>query len=205
MTSALSAERDSVSAIPAEERLRANLYMLLGGLLSRAPNGDILNATAQIEGDDSPLGRAISTLARVAERTRPETVAQEYHDLFIGLGRGELVPFGSYYLTGFLNEKPLAVLRKDMARLGIARPSHVKEPEDHVAALLDMMGGLITGAFGDPTPLDEQKRFFKQHLEPWAAHFFRDLEGAKASLFYAPVGTVGRALIEIETRAFEMD
>ena len=203
--SASLAERSKTSVVAAEERLRANLYMLLAGLLGRAPNADVLSATNQIIGDESELGQALGTLARVAGRAKVEAVAQEYQDLFIGLGRGELVPFGSYYLTGFLNEKPLAVLRSDMARLGIERPSHVKEPEDHIAALLDMMAGLITGEFGEPAPLEEQKRFFKQHVEPWAGYFFRDLEAAKASILYAALGSVGRIFMQIETQAFEMD
>lgn len=199
------AEREKILDVAAEERLRANLYLLLAGLLSRAPDRDILAAAGQMTGDDSELGQAISTLARVSARAQPEAVSQEYQDLFIGIGRGELVPFGSFYLTGFLNEKPLAVLRSDMARLGIERPAHVKEPEDHIAALLDMMAGLITGAFGEAASIREQKQFFSKHVESWAGYFFRDLEVAKASVLYAAVGSVGRILIAVESQAFEMD
>ncbi|MGE0613108.1 MAG: molecular chaperone, partial [Hyphomicrobiales bacterium] len=133
-----------------------------------------------------------------------DQVRREYHDLFIGEGRGELLPYGSYYLTGFLNEKPLARLRNDMAALGIARDPSVREPEDHIAALLDMMAGLITGEFGDPASVAEQKRFFETHLSSWVDHFFADLEGAKSSVLYAALGTVGRRFIEIEETAFSM-
>lgn len=188
-----------------EELLRANLYLLLAGLLARAPSEKALQVAARVEGDDSDLGQALRALGKIASRANAATVAQEYHDLFIGLGRGELLPYASYYLTGFLQEKPLAKLRTDLADLGIARDSAVKEPEDHIAALMDVMAGLITGAFGVHYDLARQKQFFSAHIQSWAPHFFKDLEGANASVFYATLGTVGRIFMDIETAAFEMD
>ena len=80
------------------------------------------------------LGQAISTVARIAARCEEAATTQEYNDLFIGMGRGELLPYASYYLTGFLNEKPLAKLRNDMTELGIKRQEGTKEPEDHAGA-----------------------------------------------------------------------
>ncbi|MGB0756514.1 MAG: TorD/DmsD family molecular chaperone, partial [Candidatus Puniceispirillaceae bacterium] len=121
-----------------------------------------------------------------------------------GVGRGELLPYCSYYLTGFLNEKPLANLRKDMAQIGMARADDVKDPEDHIASLCDMMAGLITGAFGRPFSVSEQANFFNKHLAPWAGLFFSDLEAAKTAVFYAPVGTMGRIFMDIESQAFSM-
>lgn len=187
-----------------EDVTRARIYGLLASLLSGPPEASTLNALAKIEADDSQLGQALGALARVAGGITASQAAREYHDLFIGVGRGELLPYGSYYLTGFLHEKPLAKLRGRMAELGIERDPAVKEPEDHVAALMDMMGGLIMGAFGAPLDLAGQKRFFDEHIGAWAPHFFRDLEGAAASRFYAPVGALGRAFMEIEAAAFGM-
>jgi TorA maturation chaperone TorD len=143
-------------------------------------------------------------LAQVAARMTPAAAKAEYGALFIGMARGELLPYASYYLTGFLNEKPLALLRQDMARLGIARAENVKEPEDHIAAICEMMAGLIEGSFGAPADLETQRAFFDRHLACWAETFFTDLEAARAAVLYAPVGTVGRAFIEIERTAFEM-
>src|SRR3546814_4451104 len=132
--------------IAEEDRLRAGWYALLGQLLSHEPNAQVLEMLRGLEGDTSELGGGIGALAAAARGTTVETARREYFDLFIGVGQGELLPYTSYYLTGFLNEKPLARLRDDMARLRIARADDVKEPEDHIAALCEMMAGLITGS-----------------------------------------------------------
>ena len=156
-------------------------------------------------GDDSDLGQGIQALARLAATLSPEAVEKEYNALFIGLGRGELLPYGSYYLTGFLNEKPLARLREHLAKLGIERSGDVKEPEDHIATLCEIMSGLIVGNFGEPLSIEDQHAFFNTHIATWAEHFFSDLEGADGSVFYAPVGKIGRAFMRIEIEAFRME
>ena len=190
--------------IAEEDRLRADLYNFLGVILSGPPDEMLLAQTQSLSGDDSDLGQAITTLAKVAKLTRPRAVESEFNKLFIGLGRGELLPYASYYLTGFLNEKPLATLRRDMTAQGMARADNVFEPEDNIASLMEMMGALIIGRFDAPADLERQKTFFNKHIAPWAGHFFVDLEGAKNSVFYAPVATVGRTFMEIETEAFRM-
>ncbi|HYG89962.1 MAG TPA: molecular chaperone TorD family protein [Azospirillum sp.] len=195
---------DVSSAVPDEEILRAQAYGLLAGLLSQAPDADALRALSVMNGDDSPLGSAFAALAAAARIATPEGVADEYGTLFIGVGGGELTPFGSYYRTGFLNEKPLAELRGDMARLGIARADDVKEPEDHIAALCEMMAGLITGAFGDPADLGEQRAFYDRHIASWAPRFFVDLEGSPSAAFYRAVGTLGRRFLDIESQGFAL-
>lgn len=197
---------DSVASLPEidEEALRAGQYRLLSRLLAVPPDQEILDLVAGLEGDETPLGSALASLAACAARCTPREAEDEYFDLFIGIGRGELVPFASYYLTGFLNEKPLAKLRGEMARLGIARAENVKEPEDHIAALCEMMAGLIDGSFGAPMDLAGQRRFFDDHLAAWASRFFADLEAARRAVLYAPVGSLGRAFLEIERAAFDL-
>jgi len=195
------AETPTVSA---EDRLRADLYNYLGLLLAGPPDREILEQSAGLSGDETPLGEAISTLARVAKVSKPKSVVSEFNTLFIGLGRGELLPYASYYLTGFLNEKPLAALRNDMASRGVTRAGNVFEPEDNIASLMEMMGGLIVGRFGRQVDLQSQKQFFNKHIGPWAAHFYSDLEAAKSSVFYASVGAVGKNFMEIEREAFRM-
>ncbi|APX22939.1 hypothetical protein GCM10011326_25060 [Salipiger profundus] len=190
--------------IPEEDRLRADLYNFLGVLLARPPDRGLLDQTAALTGDTSDVGQAVSTLARVAKLTKPATVESEYNRLFIGLGRGELLPYASYYLTGFLNEKPLALLRQDMTARGLARADTVFEPEDNIASLMEMMGAMIVGRFGAPASLGQQKDFFNRHIGPWAGHFYTDLEAAKNSVFYAPVGRLGQVFMEIEAEAFRM-
>ena len=195
---------DLIDAISEEDQLRARLYRLLGHLLARPADDETLAALAGLGGDESELGLALTTLAKLARATSAFEADREYHGLFIGVGRGELVPFASYYLTGFLNERPLAALRQDMTRLGIERETEVKEPEDHIGALCEMMAGLIDGSFGAPVALPEQKHFFDTHVGRWAGTFFEDLEAAKTSRLYAPVGTIGRIYMAIEATAFGM-
>lgn len=194
----------SAAVTTGEDRARAQLYRLLAALLVSQPDQKILSSVAAIEGDDTPLGEALTALARAAAGTDPAAVDDEYHDLFIGIGRGELMPYGCYYLTGFMYEKPLARLRVDMDKLGIARADGVTAPEDHIAALCEMMACLIEGDFGDPADLAAQSAFFDAHIGPWAGQFFADLEAAKSASFYMPVGKVGHVFMEIESTAFEM-
>jgi TorA maturation chaperone TorD len=187
-----------------EDVLRAQCYRLLGRFLSSPPTAADLQAGAALRGDDSDLGRAVGAFARVCAGSDTASVANEYQDLFVGLVRGELVPYGSYYLTGFLHEKPLAKLRQDMARLGVEREEGVAEPEDHIASLCEMMAGFIDGSFGRALALEEQKAFFKTHIGSWAPVLFGDMEVAKASVLYAALGSVGRVFIAIEEGAFAM-
>lgn len=191
--------------ISAEDALRADLYGLLATLLSTPPSQSTLDQSASLTGDDSDLGKGVTALARLAKTMSPPSIDKEFNALFIGLGRGELLPYGSYYLTGFLNEKPLAHLRGHMDKLGIKRADDVKEPEDHIATLCEIMAGLIRGEFGEPLSIADQHAFFNTHIATWADHFFSDLEGATGSVFYAPVGTIGRAFMAIEIEAFRMD
>jgi len=187
-----------------EDMLRAHLYALLAHLLSGPPDGATLARLRVLEGDDSPIGNAFAALAAAAAAAAPETLEREFFDLFIGMAGGEVMPYASLYLTGFLYEKPLAELRADLAVLGIERAEGVPEPEDHVAALFEVMGGLITGTFGEPAALATQKRFFARHLAPWASRFFDDLEKAEAARFYGPVARLGRLFLGVEQDAFAM-
>jgi TorA maturation chaperone TorD len=194
----------STVQIAEEDQLRADLYDFLAALLSGPPSASLLKRTIALQGDESPLGSAFKAMARVAGTQNEKSAESEFNALFIGVGRGELLPYASFYLTGFLNEKPLAVLRKDMLGLRITRAANVFEPEDNIASLLEMMAGMITGRFGDPADLEQQKQFFNRHIGAWAGHFFSDLEGAKNSVLYAPIGAIGRVFIEIEQEAFRM-
>lgn len=201
----MQATATTVGPLAEEDRLRADFYGLLAALLARPPSAELLARVAALRGGDDPIGAAVAALARIAGSIGPAAAAREYTALFIGLGRGELLPYASYYLTGFLNEKPLATLRGDMAALGIARAEGMSEPEDHIAALCDMMAGLIRGDFRGPVAPARQRDFFNRHLAPWAGLLFSDLQGAEASVLYAPVGTMGRLFVDIEKTAFRME
>jgi TorA maturation chaperone TorD len=181
---------------------RAQEYALLATLLARAPKQNLLDRLAALRGDASPLGVAHAALAEAANRTNAELAEREYFNLFIGLGRGELLPYGSYYLTGFLHERPLARLREALAQLGIERAAGQSEPEDHAAILCEVMAGLVSRRF--TAPRDADRELFEKHLSPWIGRFFADLEQATAADFYRRIGTLGRVFVEIETQAFAL-
>jgi TorA maturation chaperone TorD len=193
------AKPDSAMAV---DVARAQEYALLAVLLSRAPDAEFLNRLASLRGDASPLGVAHAALAQAASQTNADRLQREYFDLFIGLGRGELLPYGSYYLTGFLHERPLERLRQDLKELGIERAEGNVEPEDHAAILCEVMAGLADARLAAPAGSD--RRIFERHLKPWIGRFFSDLERAEAADFYRTVGTLGRLFMEIEIEAFAL-
>lgn len=180
---------------------RARLFALLGRLMGAAPDRSLLAALKLLRPGEGEIGEAYAALGAAAAATTPEAAEREYFNLFIGVGRGELLPYASYYLTGFLHERPLADLRGDLARLGIERAEGVAEPEDHIAFLSETLAGLIAGAFGGD---GEAGPFFARHIRPWAARMFADLEKAEAAGFYRAVGRLGRIAVEIEAAAADL-
>jgi len=190
------ADQDGIAAA------RARHYALLAALLLRAPDAELLSRLSNLRGDASPLGVAHMALADAAARARVDAVESEFFALFIGVGRGELLPYGSYYLTGFLHERPLARLREDLSRFEIARAEEVVEPEDHAGILCEIMAGLVSG--GLPAPSDADRVVFENHLVPWIGRFFADLERAEAANFYRSVGALGRTWIALEAGAFAL-
>ena len=187
-----------------EDALRAKWYSAIAALLARAPSAELLAELGRMEGDDTPFGQAVGALAAAARGSDATAAGREYDALFIGMTQGELTPYASYYLTGFLHEKPLARLRQDLAKLGVAKDESVVEPEDHIAMLLETMAGLITGAYGDALSIDDQRAFFDAHIGSWAPKFFSDLEAAEYAVLYMPVGALGRLLVAIEKDGFAM-
>lgn len=190
----------AMPAAPTEEQARrAALYSLLAALLRSAPQGEAIDYTARLDADGgsekTELALALNTLALAARHSSAEGLRDEYQTLFIGLGRGELVPYGSWYQTGFLMEKPLGLLRADLRRLGFERADDVREPEDHIAALCEVMGLLIQ----EGVALDVQRQFFNSHIGNWADDFFRDLADAQSAIFYRSVARLGRAFMALET------
>ena len=186
-----------------EDRARGNVYALLGHLLAGPPDTATLQMLREITpepGDESLFAASWQMLAVAAKRAAPAALQDEYDALFIGVGRGEVVPYGSWYLTGFLMEQPLAQLRGDLRTLGIERQAGVHEPEDHAAALCDTMALLITGE--NPATLEQQHDFFERHLQTWLPKFFRDLQQAPSARFYRAVGQLGEQFIGVEWQAF---
>lgn len=190
----------SAELIDPIDAARAREYALLAALLSAPPSKRLLDQLAALTGDATPLGHAHAALADAATTAVAVQVEREYFELFVGLGRGELLPYASYYLTGFLNERPLSRLRGDLTTLGIERVGNNSEPEDHAAILCEIMSGLAEGRF-DASP-EAQRAFFEKHVSPWMGRLFADIESAEGARFYRTVGALGRIFVEIETEAF---
>jgi TorA maturation chaperone TorD len=178
---------------------RARGYQLLAHLLAKPPTQALLDTVAKITGDPTPLGLAWMALADAARATTESAVGEEYFKLFIGVGRGDVLPFASYYLAGFLHERPLAAARADLAKIGIERRPGIHDPEDHIATLCDAMAGMIEGTY--PAPLSTQDAFFDAHLRTWAPRLFADIAVAPSAKFYRAVADVGAHWIDLETRA----
>jgi TorA maturation chaperone TorD len=190
------------TAVDAVDVARAQEYALLATLLARAPDRALLDGLAKLRGEPTPLGLAHAALAEAASGASVEAVEREYFNLFIGVGRGELLPYGSYYLTGFLHERPLARLREDLGKLSITRSEGHADPEDHAAMLCEVMAGLASGRF--PVAAGAERDFFARHLAPWIGRFFGDLEAAREADFYRRIGGLGRVFIQIEEEAFAL-
>ena len=187
-----------------EQQLRAQTYNLLAALMAAPPDEALLESLESIEISDAdrsnPMAPVWESMKLSATATSPEALEDEYHDLFIGLGRGELVPYASWYLTGFLMEKPLAVLRSHLEELGIERQQGVFEPEDNAAALCECMSMIITNR--SEIDFNRQRTFFEDHVEPWMEQFFKDLKEARSARFYRAVGQFGEEFIRLEKRFF---
>ena len=195
-------ENNQTTGIDEVDLARAQEYALLAALLTRAPDAAFLQRLAALRGDPTPLGVAHVGLADAAASADATKVEREFFNLFIGIGRGELMPYGSYYIAGFLHERPLARLREDLSRFGIERVEEQYESEDHAAILCEIMSGIAGGQF--PAPAGADRQLFEKHLAPWLGRFFTDLECAQSADFYRRVGTLGRAFIEIESEAFAL-
>lgn len=187
-----------------EELARQALYVFLTRALAQPLTLDAIRSLGPFASAGSDFGQAAQTLQETLDTTTDAALEREFHDLFIGVGRGELLPYASFYLTGFLNEKPLAELRNDMSRLGFTRPDGVKEPEDHIASLCDIMSHLIEGSALGEFDIYDQDTFFSTHLKPWAGKFFADLESAKTADTYRIIGRVGRLFMTVEEEGFGM-
>ena len=195
----------TVTEIKEEDQLRSDMYSFLANMIRTEPSQELLDSVKKLTGDDSSIGKSIKLISKLASAMHVSEIQDEYVNLFVGVGRGELLPFASYYLTGFLNDKPLSKLRNDMNELGVVRIKEVKEPEDHVSSLFDIMSGMITGQFGKQYSITEQSNFFEKHLNSWIHLLMSDIESAKTAVFYAPIGSLGKEFINIEREAFRMN
>jgi TorA maturation chaperone TorD len=192
----------------AEEVSRAEIYGLLARLWLGPPDDDLaerLRQATSAGGDgDSPLQGPWRTLVDAMRATSVQTAADEYDALFEGVGKPELFLYGSYYLTGFLNERPLARLRDDLQALGLTRDVARAETEDHVAFLFEVMRYLIAGDAAAVCNLEQQRRFFRTHLQPWIDPMCDAVEAHPRAGLWRAVAGMTRAFMQVETQGFDL-
>jgi TorA maturation chaperone TorD len=180
---------------------RAQTYALLASFLSSPPSQELLNHVIKIDVTEptSPMGKQWLTLINAARMIKAEDIVDEYQTLFIGVTHGELIPYGSYYQTGFLMEEPLAILRTDLGQLGLERQEDVAEPEDHAAAMCDVMRLIL---IAEGTPVVTADVFFTRHLQPWLHRFFDDMSKNSNANFYKSLGLFGSKFMQLEQGLF---
>lgn len=188
-----------------DQSLRIDIYLLIAQLLRESPSQELLDFLAEIELNQGshPMAVAWSTLKTAAQTADIATIEEEFQDLFIGVGRGEVVPFGSWHIAGALMEKPLSELRQSLAELGFERNENVKEPEDHMAALCEVMALIIESSFNDPkASLSIQQTFFNQHISPWFLSLTKQIKQSQSANFYRAVAALIESYLTLEQVSF---
>jgi len=203
----MSTEQTRSSALD-EEIARAEMYGLLAALYYQAPSDELLTQlqTAVTEAPEQGgfLEEPWRELVAQARSMSADQVAQEYNALFGGVGKPEVYLFGSHYLSGFLNEKPLVQLRDDLAALGLARSEQMPETEDHVAYLLEVMRFLIAGDDVAVCNLTRQAEFFSRHLQPWLPTMAEAVMAHPRAAFYGRLAALTQAFASVEAQGFDL-
>ena len=192
--------------IEPEDQARADYYALLASLFYRAPDARLLQAIAIAEPPVGVLSSAWQRLADASNVVPEDALAEEYDAVFIGMGKPPVMVYGSFYMAGFMMEKPLAALRQNLAELGFVRAQNVREPEDHLAAICDVMRAMIQGDIDTkPQSLATQKAFFLTHVKPWVFDCTNAISAYHQSNFYKHVAAFAAAFFAVELEALEME
>ena len=191
-----------------EEVARAEVYGLLALLYYAPPNAELMSGL-RVAVTEAPVAGGFleqpwRTLVGVARTMDDHEIADEYESLFGGVGKPEVYLFGSHYLSGYLNEKPLARLRDDLAGLGLVRGEEMPETEDHIAFLCEVMRFLIAGDDVAVANLTKQREFFSAHLQPWVNALCDATSSHPRARFYAALGEFTRAFASVEAQGFDM-
>jgi len=199
-----------VRGVLPEDQARAQIYALLGNLFYQPPSAELLEtiATGQTlcnDGNDSGFCRAWRALQEAAANADAEAVREEFDTAFIGTGRQPVMLYGSFYLAGFLNEKPLVQLRDELTQKGLARSGDSHETEDHISALCDVMRFLIAGdPHTPPAELPVQRDFFRRHIHSWNTQLCAAVIDATQTHFYKHVAQFAREFFAIENESFDI-
>jgi len=180
--------------------IRTDSYVLLAAMLLGPPSEETVKLVRELHWEEDlpeALTSALAALSHAGRTCPAHSIAEEFHRLFVGLGSGELVPYGSWYREKNIQSAPLAAIRTDLAHLGILRKADCFEPEDHAGALCEIMALLSMPE--NAVPEYEQAAFFRQHLGPWMPQFFKDLQAGQKKQFYRTVGIFGSSFLDYES------
>jgi TorA maturation chaperone TorD len=191
-----------------EETARAEVYGLLAALYYAPPSTELL-AQLRVAVTEAPAkGGALEEpwreVVAAARNADDAAIQNEYNALFGGVGKPEVYLFGSHYLSGFLNEKPLARLRTDLSKLGLQRDETMPETEDHFAYLCEVMRYLIAGDDVTVANLTQQKGFFGDHVQAWTVAMCDAIAMHPRARFYAALSGFTRTFLSVETQGFDM-
>jgi len=204
----ITAQKRNAELLSGEDWARADFYALLSNLFFAAPSADLRNNIAaselMLEDDSTVLSTDWLALIAAAKTHSVEAIEEEYNALFIGVGKADLMMFGSYHQSGFLNEKPLVHLRQDLQGLGLSRVSGVHDTEDHLAFLCEVMRHLIV-EMSPPRPFSDQRAFFNTHICSWVFKFLDELDAHPRADFYKVVGRLARTFFEVERQSFDFE
>ncbi|ODS99071.1 MAG: hypothetical protein ABS56_02985 [Lautropia sp. SCN 69-89] len=200
-----------LAAVAPEDAARARWYGLFATLFRAPPSAQWLTAIASTHGgdesadDESPLGRAWNDFARACAQADAGAVREEFDTAFVGVGKADVIPYASYHLSGFLNDRPLIELREHLAGLGLSRRAEIGETEDHLSALCETMAWLIAGDAGPARDYPAQRAFFSRFVAPWYESLADTIEHSGVTDFYKHAGRLLREFLAVERQGFDFD
>jgi TorA maturation chaperone TorD len=193
-------------SVEPEDQARADFYALLANLFYQAPDAKLLQAIAIAEPPSGVLAPAWQKLADASNVVPEDAVNEEYDAVFVGVGKPPVMLYGSFYMAGFMMEKPLAALRQNLGELGFARADSVREPEDHLAAICDVMRAMILGDLENkPQTVEAQKQFFLTHVKPWIFDCVAAISAYHHANYYKHVAGFAKSFFQVEIEAFEIE
>jgi TorA maturation chaperone TorD len=180
--------------------IRTDSYVLLAAFLSGPPVPELLDLGGKLRCEEEipeKIQQALNVFSQACESCARQDFADEFHRLFVGLGRGEVVPYGSWYKEKMMQSGPLALIRADLQKMSIVRQADTYESEDHAGVLCEIMA--LISSPENAVPHKEQARFFNRHMASWMMTFFADLQALKEAEFYRSLAAFGHCFLEAES------
>jgi len=194
-----------------EDLARADLYGLIARLFHKAPDQELLDQIVssvpegkEAQSEDAPLARVWQNLVEMAKANPATAWQDEFDQNFISVGRPIIILNGSFYMAGYLNERPLVEIRRALDAFGLESAEEISETEDHISALCEVMRYLIAGDDVEISNLTNQRVFFNDHIRPWHDDLFDAIDAVSEMRLYHSVASLAREFLAIEGQGFDM-